>query len=59
MIFLTHPLHGSKHAHDEAEAVADVKNGWQRPSLEQPKGSIDPVEYVVEKRRPGRPKKVA
>lgn len=30
MIYLTHPLHGAKHAYSEPEAVADEKNGWVR-----------------------------
>lgn len=29
-IYLTHPLHGAKHAYAESEALADEKNGWVR-----------------------------
>lgn len=30
MIEMNHPIHGTKHAYLEAEAVQDEKNGWKR-----------------------------
>lgn len=34
LIFLTHPVHGAKHALSESEALADEKNGWVRTTQE-------------------------
>lgn len=52
VIYLEHPLHGTKVATMELEAEYDEMNGWVR---------YDPSEPVVEsalvKRRPGRPRK--
>ena len=37
VIYLTHPVHGSKVAISDLEAIEDEKNGWVRPE------SIDEV----------------
>lgn len=71
MICLTHPLHGTKHAYAEAEALADEKNGWTRSpekvaevvkvkneSPDAPFAAPDEVPSTLPtKRGPGRPKK--
>jgi len=43
-IRLTHPIHGSKIAQIEAEAVADEKNGWVRDSIPSVKKEIPAIE---------------
>jgi hypothetical protein len=30
MIYMVHPQHGAMHVYDEAQAVANEKNGWVR-----------------------------
>lgn len=47
VIYLTHPVHGTKVATQEAEAVYDEANGWKRtsineiPAIEQSESSIE------------------
>lgn len=53
-IYLKHPIHGTKVATMELEAVADEKNGWTRYTLDAP--NVDePVNTLEIKRRRGRP----
>ena len=45
VIYLRHPVHGTKVAIAEAEAEADVKNGWERydaGALLTPSESVKP-----------------
>jgi len=50
-IFLTNPTHGKKVAYAEAEAVADVRNGWSVCSQDEYYGTSKEtnVEIVKEK----------
>ena len=60
VIYLKHERHGTKVATDEAEAVADEANGWERFSPgrgEQHEGAN--VVTLDQPRRPGRPRKAA
>ena len=48
MIQLTHPVHGTKHAYLEAEALADEKNGWVRAGKEaKPVEEAPPLEIAA------------
>jgi len=52
VIYMRHPVHGTKVAIAEAEAVSDEKNGWERYELG------DPEYEVNELAKPrGRPRK--
>jgi len=59
MIFLKHPLHGSKIASFEIEAEQDERNGWVRYNVDTPSLSevAAPVNELEVKRR-GRPPRV-
>lgn len=51
VIYLWHPVHGTKVATLEAEAVADEKNGWARFSVEEPASTKeDPINTLGKKR---------
>jgi hypothetical protein len=53
VIYLRHPVHGTKVACVEAEADYDEKNGWVRYDL----GDVEPPATVNEMKRPrGRPR---
>jgi hypothetical protein len=39
MIYMVHPQHGAMHVYDEAQAVANEKNGWVR--AEEPRAKIE------------------
>ncbi len=51
VIYLRHPVHGSKVACMEAEAVYDEKNGWVRFDVDE-----EPVTVNEMKRPRGRPR---
>ena len=53
VIYLRHPVHGTKVACLEAEAVYDEKNGWVRFDVE-----TEPVTVNEMKRPRGRPPRV-
>jgi len=60
-IYLQHPVHGSKVAIAESEAVADERNGWTRYTLD----TVEVPDFLTASpintlhlRRPGRPRKV-
>lgn len=51
MIFLEHPLHGTKIAYTDQEAALDIKNGWtKRPSAPEPEAATSTVIPAVEDR---------
>lgn len=51
VIYLWHPVHGTKVATLEAEAVADEKNGWARFSVDEPApAKEDPINTLGKKR---------
>ena len=52
VIYMRHPVHGSKVAIAEAEAEADEKNGWERYELG---ALLTPVNELAKPR--GRPRK--
>ena len=51
VIYLRHPVHGTKVACMEAEAVYDEKNGWVRFDVDK-----EPVTVNEMKRSRGRPR---
>jgi hypothetical protein len=51
VIYLRHPVHGTKVACAEAEAVYDEKNGWVRFDVDE-----EPVTVNEMKRPRGRPR---
>ena len=53
VIYLRHPVHGTKVACAEAEAVYDEKNGWVRFDVDE-----EPVTVNEMKRPRGRPPRV-
>ena len=53
VIYLRHPVHGTKVACMEAEAVYDEKNGWVRFDVD-----AEPVTVNEMKRSRGRPPRV-
>jgi len=57
VIYLSHPLHGTKVAISEVEAVEDENNGWSRYNPDTPPEAAPAPEPVV--RRRGRPPKTA
>jgi hypothetical protein len=59
MIFLRHPIHGSKIASLDLEAEQDKRNGWVRYNIDTPSLSevAAPVNELEVKRR-GRPPRV-
>jgi hypothetical protein len=50
-IYLKHPIHGTKVATMELEAVADEKNGWVRYTHDTPEEEVAPVNALEVKRR--------
>jgi hypothetical protein len=56
VIYLRHPIHGSKVATMEAEADADEKNGWERYDVGALLTPSEPVLNELAKPR-GRPRK--
>lgn len=50
VIYLWHPVHGTKVATLEAEAIADEKNGWARFNLDEPASSKEPTNELGKKR---------
>jgi hypothetical protein len=57
VIYLSHPVHGTKVAISEVEATADEKNGWSRYNPDTP-AEAAPVNELAARRR-GRPPKYA
>jgi hypothetical protein len=57
MIYMRHPVHGTKVATMEAEAIYDETNGWSRYTLgEAPaSGTLDPVNELAPRRRGRKP----
>jgi len=50
VIYLWHPVHGTKVATLEQEAVADEKNGWARFNLDESTVAKEPVNNLGKKR---------
>jgi hypothetical protein len=50
-IYLKHPIHGTKVATMEAEAEADVQNGWEVYNLDAPKVEAAPVNELKRRRK--------
>jgi hypothetical protein len=57
VIYLSHPVHGTKVAISDGEAEADEKNGWSRYNPDTPTEAA-PVNELAARRR-GRPPKYA
>jgi hypothetical protein len=57
VIYLSHPVHGTKVAISDVEAIADENNGWSRYNPDTPVEAA-PVPEPVARRR-GRPPKTA
>lgn len=47
VIYMRHPVHGTKVAVSEAEAVADEKNGWTRYALDSTPQVVEPAAEVT------------
>lgn len=58
VIYLSHPVHGTKVAISEVEAAADEKNGWSRYNPDTPTEAAPVVNELAARRR-GRPPKYA
>jgi hypothetical protein len=56
MIYLQHPVHGTKVATMELEAQFDENNGWSRYNLDDAPVQTEIVNELVVKR--GRPRKI-
>jgi hypothetical protein len=61
VIYMTHPLHGAKVAIDDAEAIYDEMNGWERYSPDTPPAAAfvpapAPVNELAAVKRRGRPR---
>jgi len=56
MIYLQHPVHGTKVATMELEAQFDENNGWSRYNLDDTPVQTEIVNELVVKR--GRPRKI-
>ena len=50
-IYLTHPQHGQKVAIAEEEAIEDVKNGWERYTLNDVAQDAAPVNELKRRRK--------
>lgn len=48
IIYLKHPIHGTKVASMESEAENDEQNGWIRYTLDTPTETVEVVEEKVE-----------
>jgi hypothetical protein len=57
MIYMRHPVHGTKVAVMEAEAIYDEESGWKRytPGEPPPLDVSEPVNELVPRRRGRRP----
>ena len=57
MIYMRHPVHGTKVATMEAEAIYDETNGWSRDTLgEAPISDLsEPVNELAPRRRGRKP----
>ena len=57
MIYMRHPVHGTKVATMEAEAIYDETNGWSRytPGEAPPSDTLEPVNELAPRRRGRRP----
>jgi hypothetical protein len=57
MIYMRHPVHGTKVATMEAEANYDETNGWSRytPGEAPPSDTSEPVNELAPRRRGRRP----
>ncbi len=51
VIYLWHPVHGTKVATLEAEAIADEKNGWARFSVDEPTPAMEEPANTLGKKR--------
>ena len=47
IIYMKHPIHGTKVATMEAEAEYDESNGWKRYELDTQLESVDEVEEAI------------
>ena len=56
VIYLSHPVHGTKVAISEVEAVEDENNGWSRYNPDTPTEAAPVVNELAARRR-GRPPK--
>lgn len=52
VIYLWHPVHGTKVATLEAEAIADEKNGWARFNVDEPAPTKEEPINTLGKKRP-------
>jgi hypothetical protein len=63
VIYLKHPVHGTKVAISDHEAEYDMENGWVKfdPSekIEQPVAKQDSVSEIPEEPKPKRRRKIA
>jgi len=50
-IYLKHPQHGQKVAISDLEADEDVRNGWERYTLDEPAASVAPVNELKRRRK--------
>jgi hypothetical protein len=57
VIYLSHPVHGTKVAISDVEAAEDEKNGWSRYNPDTPTKAA-PINELAAPRR-GRPPKTA
>jgi hypothetical protein len=57
MIYMRHPVHGTKVATMEAEAIYDEESGWKRytPGEAPPSDMSEPVNELAPRRRGRRP----
>lgn len=58
VIYLSHPVHGTKVAISTIEAEADENNGWSRYNPDTPTEAAPVVNELAARRR-GRPPKTA
>ena len=58
VIYLSHPVHGTKVAISDVEAAEDEKNGWSRYNPDTPTEAAPVVNELAAPRR-GRPPKTA
>lgn len=57
IIYLKHPVHGTKVATMEAEAEFDEQNGWTRYTLETPSPVVEVAEPETANAEPEAPKR--
>lgn len=51
VIYLTHPVHGTKVAISDVEAETDEKNGWSRYNPDTPAEVVAANELVVRRQK--------